>query len=245
MHFIAAATLIGSALASGVYYETTSAYYTTTAYGKPTVYTSVSTCTEKAPVYHTTTPYAKPYGSYGSSAAPYYSSSKPVYTSYASVYASGHVYSSAVYSTCTEESVYAKPTPSPYGGYASPAPYYSPPANTTSCTEEYGYETTTASVYAAPTYVPTYTNTYYTTVNGYATTVTSTWCPSSTPAAVYTPTTPAYVAPVYTPSSSPCPTANATATYAPPPSYTGAASSNVVSFGLAVAAGLTALFIAA
>jgi len=270
MHsFIAAATLVGSALASGVYYETT-AYHTATYAGKPTVYSSVSTCTEK-PYGHSTAA-AKPYG-YTTSAAVYAAPTKPVYyskgaevtyTSYthvtATYYGKPTVYSSAVYSvsTCTEEGVYGKPTAAPYSSpapyYASPAPYYSPPSNTTSCTEE---EYAAPTTYVAPTsyVVPTYTNTYYTTVcpGGsycYGTTVTSTYCPETTsavyvsPAPVYTPAP----APVYTtvaPYSSPCPTANATATYAPPPSYTGAASSNVVSFGMAAVAGLAALIIAA
>lgn len=282
MHFIAAAALVGSALASNVYYETT-AYHT----AKGAVYTSVSTCSEKAPYKAPyTTPAAKPYGYVHTSSAHVYAAptAKPVYYSsgaevtYTSYYhvtvtsceayvtnCPAKVYSSAVYSvsTCTEET-YAHPTPAPYGspapyssavpygGYSSAVPYYSPPSNTTTCSE---------TPYAVPTYVapspyavPTYTNTYYTTVCAagsycYGTTVTSTYCPTatpvvySTPAAVYTPA-PVYT-PTYVPVSSPCPTANSTATYAPPPSYTGAASSNSLNFGLAAVAGLVALFIAA
>ncbi|KAK6344539.1 hypothetical protein TWF696_008173 [Orbilia brochopaga] len=170
------------------------------------------------------------------------------------------VYTSPVYSvsTCTGEQpaytppsyeappVYSQPAyvpPTNNSGYGAPPPVYSAPP-------EYS---------APPTYNPpsheggynseTLTATYYTTVcpGGnycYATTATSTYCPTPNAPGNVPTYAPAPPAPVY---SAPPPTYNnnATSTYVPPPSYTGAASVNAVSFGVAAFAGLVALFIAA
>lgn len=242
MHFlaIAAAAFVGSALANnGKYYEQP-VYYTSSAAAAPyhsKVYTSISTCTEKAPYYHTPT-----------SAPVYYAPSKaaePVYEVTYTSYAHITITSCAAYVTNCPAKVY---TSTAYSvskcPYASSAPYYVPPANTTYA----------PAPYAAP--YPTYTNTYYTTVCPgynycYGTTVTSTYCPKSTP--VYVPTStycppsnvPVYSTPVYTPVYSTPVYNQTTPVYHPPPSYTGAASSNAVSFGVVAIAGLVALFIAA
>jgi len=217
------------------------------------VYTSVSTCTgdyepTEAPVYEpTSSVYAVP------TEAPVY---EVTYTSYEKVTVTScadyvpncpaAVYTSTAYSvsTCTG----AVPT------YV-PEPEYYPPSNGTYAPEPPVYETYTPE----PTYAPshTYTQTYYTTVCPgknycYGTTVTSTYCPYPTPTETpsYVPVppteTPSYVPvppPTYT---SEVPSYNGTTpTYSPPPSYTGAASANAVSFGVAAIAGLAALFIAA
>jgi hypothetical protein len=184
-------------------------------------------------------------------------------------------YTSAIYSvsSCTGE--YGAPSSVPYYvppvnttacyGYDCPAstPVYYPtetavyptetPVYTTPCTTE-------TAVY--PTETPTYyTNTYYTTVCPgkdycYATTVTSTYCPGPSTVVTYVPQSPTYTPvppPVYTtapscPGGYGCPTTpvnQTTPVYTPPPVQTGAASANAVSFGVAVIAGLAALFIAA
>jgi hypothetical protein len=259
MHFttlFAASAAVTGALA-GVSYE----YSYTTVDDK--VYTSVSTCTgdyepTEAPVYEpTSSVYAVP------TEAPVY---EVTYTSYAHVTVTSCadyvtncpavVYTSTAYSvsTCTGGSSYPTDVPeyeTPSNGtYAPPPPVY----------ESYAPE---------PTYAPsdTYTQTYYTTVCPgkdycYGTTITSTYCPYATPTEV--PTTSTYCPPTetatYVPVAPPTyvpvppptytthevPSYNAsTPTYSPPPSYTGAASANAVSFGVAAIAGLAALFIAA
>jgi hypothetical protein len=162
-------------------------------------------------------------------------------------------YTSAVYSvsTCTGSGPYYTPP-------ANTTDYYVPPPTYETETPEYP---TSVPVYEVPSSSEVYTHTYYTTVCPgkdycYATTVTSTYCPGKpTETPVYTKPTevPSYtpVPPVYTappPSYTPVPTPpknETTPTYSPPPSYTGAASANFVSFGVAAVAGLAALFIAA
>lgn len=172
-------------------------------------------------------------------------------------------YTSTAYSvsTCTG-------TPEPTGDYYVPpvnsTDYYVPPPV---------YETEAPSsvpVYEVPSTSEVYTQTYYTTVCPgkdycYATTVTSTYCPGEpTEVPVEVPSytapveVPSYTQPVEVPSYTPapscpggdnCPTPpkneTETPTYSQPPSYTGAASANFVSFGVAAIAGLAALFIAA
>jgi hypothetical protein len=178
-------------------------------------------------------------------------------------------YTSTAYSVSSCTGSYGAPSSVPYYvppvnttapvcyGYDCPAetPVYTPTE-----TPVY-YPTETPSVY--PTETPTYyTNTYYTTVCPgkdycYATTVTSTYCPGpSSTVVTYVPQSPTYTPvppPVYTtvpscPGGYGCPTTpvnQTTPTYTPPPFQTGAASANAVSFGVAVIAGLAALFIAA
>jgi hypothetical protein len=171
-------------------------------------------------------------------------------------------YTSTAYSvsTCTGES-----QPS----------YYQPPVNSTAVYYVPPTYETETPVYAPSSTPDVYTHTYYTTVCPgkdycYATTVTSTYCPGkptevpsytkpsevppytvATEVPSYTPVPP----PVYTSVTPSCPggyncpstpvNETTTPTYTPPPSYTGAASANFVSFGVAAVAGLAALFIAA
>jgi len=255
MHFstvAASAAIVGSALASQ-YYDPPS-YYTTTEAAYPYATHVYTSCSSAEPVYHTPAPYySKP------AKDPYV----VTYTSYAHItvtscadyvkYCPAKVYTSTVYSVSTCSEYGSEPT-----DYDTP--YYVPPGNTT---DYY------VPPYETPEPYPTETHTYYTTVcpyDGYCygTTITTTWCHSATPV-YYPPTTtpcpesvpvyhtttycpptetPVYHAPVY---STPVyvPPKNETPTYNHPPSYTGAASSNVVSFGVAAIAGLVALFIAA
>lgn len=171
-------------------------------------------------------------------------------------------YTSAVYSvsTCTGSQ------PSYYQPPANSTDYYVPPPTYETPVPEYP---TSVPVYEVPSTSDVYTHTYYTTVCPgkdycYATTVTSTYCPGKpTEPPVYTKPTevPSYTPvppPVYTsvpptcpggydcPPTPPTPPKNETTpTYTPPPSYTGAASANFVSFGVAAVAGLAALLIAA
>lgn len=255
---------------SPAYYTTGGKVYTScTEESKPTkpaVYghatTPVYVAPTKAAVYSAPAPYSAPaevtYTSYAkitiTSCAPYVTNCPAA------------VYTSTAYSvsTCNE----AVPT------YSAPASYYVPPSNGTyvppvySQPAEYSAPASTTECsetpVAYPTETPTYTATYYTTVCPgaeycYATTVTSTWCPGATeyvtptpvPVATYTAAPPPVVYTSVTPSCPGgynCPSIpvnNQTTTYTPPPSYTGAASANTVSFGVAAVAGLLALFIAA
>ncbi|KAJ6259449.1 hypothetical protein Dda_5086 [Drechslerella dactyloides] len=183
----------------------------------------------------------------------------------------GSVYTSPVYSvsTCTGET--PAYTPPAYSPPAYTPPEYSPPSNNSGYGAPPPVYSAPPTYTAPPTYggdhgKETLTTTYYTTVCPganycYATTVTSTYCPNPTPAPphevptyapapppVYSAPAPVYSAPApHYSAPAPPPTygQNATSTYAPPPSYTGAASVNAVSFGVAAIAGLAALLIAA
>jgi hypothetical protein len=225
------------------------------------VYTSVKTCTDK-PYEPTMAPVYEP-------APTEYPASEVTYTSYEKVTVTScgdyvtncpaEVYTSTAYSVST-----CVPATTDY--YVPPAnttDYYVPPAEYPTETPEYPAEYPTETAY------PTETHTYYTTVCPqkeycYATTVTSTYCPGKPTETPYVPEEPTYV-PTYShpapepthpapvcpggydcpaePSYVPVPPMNET-TYVPPPSYTGAAVANGVSFGALAAAGLALLFAA-
>ncbi|KAK6335300.1 hypothetical protein TWF718_010733 [Orbilia javanica] len=272
---LATSAAVGGALAGvyqeePVYYTSAEQVYTSikTCTDKPAVPTSDSVYvppvsepvygepTTEAPVY---APEPTPYGP-----------SEVTYTSYDVITitsCAGYVtdcpaatYTSTAYSvsTCT-----GAPEPSSY--YVPPAnstDYYVPPPVYETETPEYP---TSVPVYEVPTTSDVYTHTYYTTVCPgkdycYATTVTSTYCPekpTEVPSYTKPVEVPSYTKPVEVPSYTkpvdiptyvpPTPPKNETETptYTPPPSYTGAASTNFVSFGVAAVAGLAALFIAA
>ncbi|EWC44021.1 hypothetical protein DRE_01373 [Drechslerella stenobrocha 248] len=267
----ATSATVAGALAQG-YYETP-VYYTSAGAVYTSIKTCTETpaAPTKPAVYGvpSSAPYVAPYPAPTSAPAyeaPSYGGSEVTYTSYDLI----TVTSCADYVPSCPAVTY---TSTAYSVYAPPAYSYVPPSNSTTCTDKgdtyapptYAvppvYETPAPSppVYETPVYTPkeTLTTTYYTTVCPgkdycYATTITSTWCPGATPApehptAKYTPApVPTYVAPppVYS-SVVPPPKNVTTPTYVPPPSYTGAASANAVSFGVAAIAGFVALFIAA
>jgi hypothetical protein len=225
------------------------------------VYTSVKTCTDKpyepteAPVYEPTT-----------TDSPVY---EVTYTSYEKVTITSCA--DYVVSCPAETYTSTSLSVSTCGGYSSTAEYYVPPVNTTDvyyappvyetevptyeAPSEYPAETTTPCTTSSevyPTEYPTETHTYYTTLCPgkdycYATTVTSTYCPGKPTETSYVPEVPTYVPekPSYAPETPtythvPYVPSNET-TYVPPPSYTGAASSNAVSFGALALAGLALL----
>lgn len=227
-----------------------------------------------APMYepaHTDAPMYEPaHSDYPVSEVTYTSYEKVTVTSCADYVVScpAETYTSTAYSVSTCDG-YPVPT------YEAPATtdYYVPHVNATHYDTPV-YETPAPEPYPTHT-EETYTHTYYTTVCPgekycYGTTVTSTYCPEKTDYSTpvyhepsHVPTKPvyeepvheepSYTKPVYTPpvyTAPPacdgysCPEGNATVPV-PPPSYTGAASANTVSFGVAAVAGLVALFVAA
>lgn len=243
--FLAASVAVTGALA-GVGYEAPApepVYEPTTTSCSKTVVPEYESTTE-VPVYEPTdSPEPTDYDVY----------TTVVYTSYATYEDPKDygVHTSTYYST----TVYKVPEPTYEPTYAPPAkncttssvyevPTYEPVPEPTD------YATPEPTDYATPE--PTYTKTYYTTVCPgkaycYGTTVTSTYCPSTK---THVPEVPSYVPehPPKTYEPVPPPTYTKPAyneTVPPPPSYTGAASSNAVSFGAAAFAGLVALFVAA
>jgi len=250
---LAASSVVASAFAGAGYYDV-APEPTTTSCSKTVV-----------PEYETTSaPYEAPEVTDYPSHSPEEPACTPVvYTSYS---ASENAYDYKVY-THTYYSTSTCP-------YVAPEPTYEPVHPPKNCTTSAGYEvpeypTTSAPVYDSPepTHYPvdepeTYTKTYYTTVCPgksycYATTITSTYCPQTDKTVVPEPTYPpktyehppkSYepVPPTYTaPPACPYGGCKNETTVAPPPSYTGAASVNAVSFGAAAFAGLVALFVAA
>lgn len=230
------------------------------------VYTSVKTCTDKT-YEPTSAPVYEPAPSdYPVSEVTYTSYEKVTVTSCADYVVScpAETYTSTAYSvsTCGSASStdYYIPPANTTDVYYAP-PTYETEVPTYEAPSEYPAETTTPCTTSTESY-PTETATYYTTVCPgkdycYATTVTSTYCPGKPTETSYVPEAPTYVpekptsyapeTPVYThvpvcPGGYDCPSvpSNET-TYVPPPSYTGAASSNAVSFGALALAGLALL----